>query len=100
MIESIYNKLHDQNICDSAYDFSVRFLGKSRSYYSVLKTRNVQPSIEAISTLEVALKNTSNLFSDRHPVLTKTRITLQDLAVDVGQYREQLSNEILSQHTC
>ena len=100
LIESIYNKLHDQNICDSAYDFSVRFLGKSRSYYSVLKTRNVQPSMEVIATLEIALKNTSSLFSDRHPVLTKTRITLQDLAVDVGQYREQLSNEILSQHTC
>ena len=100
MIESIYNKLHDQNICDSAYDFSVRFLGKSRSYYSVLKTRNVQPSMEVIATLEIALKNTSSLFSDRHPVLTKTRITLQDLAVDVGQYREQRSNEILSQHIC
>ena len=100
MIESIYKTLHDQNICDSAYDFSVRFLGKSRSYYSVLKTRNVQPSMEVIATLEIALKNTSSLFSDRHPVLTKTRITLQDLAVDVGQYREQRSNEILSQHTC
>ena len=97
MIESIYNKLHDQNICDSAYDFSVRYLGKSRSYYSVIKSRKEQPSMEAISTLEIALKNTSSLFSDRHPVLTKTRITLQDLAVDVGQYREQRSNELLAQ---
>ena len=99
LIESIYQKLYKQNLCDSGYDFSVRFLGKSRSYYSVLKARKEEPSIAAIATLEIALKNTSGLFSDRHPVLTKTRITLQDLAVDVGQYREQRSNEILSQHT-
>ena len=97
LIETIYQKLYDQDICDSGYDFSVRFLGKSQSYYSVIKSRKEQPSIEVIATLEIALKNTSNLFSDRHPIFTKTRISLQDLAVDVGQYREHLSNEILSQ---
>ena len=100
MIESIYKTLHDQNICDSAYDFSVRFLGKSRSYYSVLKTRKEEPSMEAIATLEIALKNTSNLFSDRHPIFTKTRISLQSLSNDVKQYREKRSNDLLSQLTC
>ena len=97
LIESIYEKLHDQNICDSGYDFSTRFLGKSKSYYSVIKSRKKQPSIEAISTLEIALKNTSCLFSDRHPIFTKTRISLQSLSNDVKQYREILSNEILTQ---
>ena len=96
LIESIYQKLHNQNICDSGYDFSVRFLGKSKSYYSVLKSRKEKPSIEAISTLEIALKNTSTIFSDKHPILTKTRISLQSLSDDVKQYREKLSHEILS----
>jgi hypothetical protein len=97
LIENIYQRLLDQNICDSGYEFSVRFLGKSRSYYSVLKARKEEPSIEAIATLEVALKNTSSLFSDRHPIFTKTRISLQQLSNEVKDYREKRSNELLTQ---
>ena len=96
LIESIYQILHDQSICDSGYEFSVRYLGKSRSYYSVLKARKEEPSIEALSTLEISLKNTSAIFSDRHPVLTRTRITLQQLSDEVKTYREKRSNDLLA----
>ena len=97
LIESIYQILHDQSICDSGYEFSVRFLGKSKSYYSVLKARKMEPSIEAIATLELSLKNTSTIFSDRHPVLTRTRISLQKLSNEVKLYREKRTNKTLSE---
>jgi len=96
LIESIYQTLHDQSICDSGYEFSVRYLGKSRSYYSVLKARKEEPSIEALSTLEISLKNTSAIFSDRHPVLKRTRIALQQLSDEVKSYREERSNDLLA----
>lgn len=96
MIDNVYQKLRDQNICSSAYDFSVRFLGKSRSYYSVIKSRNEEPSIEVMSTLEIALRHASRQYSDKHPVLTATRLTLESLSEEVRDLREKKSNELLS----
>ena len=96
LLDTIYQKLHEQSVCESGYEFSVRYLGKSRSYYSVLKARKEEPSIEALSTLEISLKNTSAIFSDRHPVLTRTRITLQQLSDEVKSYREERSNDLLA----
>ena len=99
LIDTVYKKLYDQHLCKSAYDFSVRFLGKSKSYYSVIKARNDIPSIEAISTLETALKNTSLVYdNNKFPYYPKTRDSLLKMSADVARYREQRSNELLSQH--
>lgn len=97
LIDTVYQKLHEQRLCKNAYDFSTRFLGKSKSYYSVLKTRNDQPTMEAIATLEIALKNISSIYDNNDvPFFSKTRDTLLSLSNDVGRYRIQRSNEILS----
>ncbi len=96
IIEDVYMKLQQENLCGSAYDFSTHFLGKSRSYYGVIKTRKDKPSIEAIATLEVALKNTANLYSSNsHPQITKIHRSLCDLSNDVGKYRVQCTQEKL-----
>ena len=100
LIDTIYEKLHEQRLCKNAYDFSVRFLGKSKSYYSVLKTRNDIPSIETIATLEIALKNISSAYNNsKVPFFSKTHDTLLELSNDVGNYRIQRSNEILNNST-
>lgn len=90
LIEDVFQQLQKEKLCDSAYDFSTRYLGKSRSYYSVIKARNERPSIEAIATLEIALQNTANLYSkNSHPVIVKVHHSLCKLSNDVGNYRVQ-----------
>ncbi len=99
LIENIYKTLHEHNLCNSAYDFSVHYLGKSKSYYSVLKARNETPSIEAITTLETALKNTTTTYSsNKHPFYIKNRDALTQMTADIERYREQRCNELLTQH--
>lgn len=101
LIEDVYQTLQKENLCDSAYDFSVRYLGKSKSYYSVIKARNEMPSITAISTLEAALKNTEFLFSNNsHPVIIKSRQSLQNIRAEVEKYRESLSQAVLADRNC
>lgn len=97
LIEQVFDELQNEKLCDNAYDFSVRYLGKSKSYYSVIKARNEMPSIAAIATLEMALKNTVFLFSNSsHPVINKTHQSLQELYGKVGHYRESRSQAELA----
>lgn len=63
-IEHVYNELKAMNLCQSAYDFSVNYLGKSQSYYSVLKARNERPSLEALVTLDYMLRKQIEWFGD------------------------------------
>ena len=96
LIEQVYKKLQEENLCDNAYDFSVRYLGKSKSYYSMIKVRNEMPSITAISTLEAALKNAEFLYSNSsHPVIVKSRQSLQNIRAEVVDYRESYSQAVL-----
>ncbi len=96
LIEQVFKKLQEENLCENAYDFSIRYLGKSKSYYSVIKARNEVPSISVISTLEAALKNSVFLFSDNsHPIINKTHQSLQDLYGKVSNYRESRSQAVL-----
>ena len=90
LIESIYQKLHDQNICGSGYDFSVRFLGKSPSYYSVIKTRNQNPTTDVLFTLEFSLERKAKEYSsNRYPFFIRTRNRLLQLKKEVRKYREK-----------
>lgn len=106
LIEQVFKKLQNEKLCNSAYDFSVRYLGKSKSYYSVIKARKKMPSIATIATLEMALKNTAFLFSNSsHPVINKTHQSLYELYSKVGNYRElesqaRLSESQLIKHYC
>ena len=63
-LENIFDELHSVHICNSAYEFSTCYLGKSKSYYSVLKTKEIEPSIETLSMLEIALKNKASEYTN------------------------------------
>lgn len=96
LLEEIYTALRRQHLCTSAYDFSVNYLGKSPSYFSVLKARNDKPSIEAIVTLEMALHRRANLYGSSHPFLIQTREKLIELENEVASYRARCINAKLS----
>lgn len=55
-LEKLYREMRDAQLVASAYEFSEKYLGRSRNYYSVLKARNMEPSIGAILALEYALQ--------------------------------------------
>jgi hypothetical protein len=55
-ITDIYEELRRKKICGNERDFSRRFLGKSDSYYSVVKARKQDISLEALCYLEYVLK--------------------------------------------
>ena len=55
-LEDLYQEMKEAHLVASAYQFSEKYLGRSRNYYSVLKARNMEPSIGAILTLEYELQ--------------------------------------------
>jgi len=89
MIDLVYEQLRNDSVCESACQFSREFLGKSASYYSVLKSRNQQPTTDVLFTLEYALKNKAEAYSsNRYPFFIRTRNHLLQLQTDVREYRE------------
>jgi hypothetical protein len=52
----IYETLNKIDLCDSAYSFSTDYLGKSKSYYSVLKAKEKEAGIDSILWLETVLR--------------------------------------------
>lgn len=96
LLEEVYAQLKRQHLCSSAYEFSVTYLGKSPSYYSVLKTRGAEPSTEVIVNLETALRKTAGMFSDRHPILTKTRQDVLSLHHRITERRTRDAEERLT----
>ena len=85
--ESIYNKI--SNLTNIGTDeFSIEWLGQSRSYYSSNKARGIEASNTAlvklmnrlISQHEVLMTN-----NDNHQLLTKTAKRYEALAAEVGE---------------
>ena len=50
-IERIYNQLKHYGLVTNQFDFSTRWLGQCRSYFSSMKARHAQPSSEATLAL-------------------------------------------------
>ena len=89
MIDLVYEQLRNDSVCASACEFSRDFLGRSASYYSVLKARKQQPTTDVLFILEYALKNRAELYSsNRYPYFIRTRNHLLQLQTDVREYRE------------
>jgi hypothetical protein len=57
ILENAYITLCDHQLSQNQYDFSRRWLGMSRSYYSSLKATNGEPSIQALSKLFLRLED-------------------------------------------
>lgn len=55
ILATAYKELKRSELAKSQYEFSARWLGKGRSYYSWLKSRQAEPSIEALTCLLVRM---------------------------------------------
>ena len=85
-LQTIYDELKELNLCKSAYDFSVDYLGRDRSYYSVLKATDKEPSIEALVILDYALtEDASRLCNSDHPVIQRAHTTISGLSTEIRQ---------------
>jgi hypothetical protein len=85
-LQEVYNELKQLNLCKSAYDFSVEYLGRDRSYYSVLKSTNTPPSIEALVMLDFALtQNVKELGNSDHPVIERTHTAVERMSSEIKQ---------------
>lgn len=95
-LEGIYERMRDSHLCESAYEFSTVYLGKAESYYSVLKARNMEPSIDALVTLELSLINKASYYNDTAtPFIVNTRNKLLRLSEEVSNYRTERTQDKL-----
>lgn len=89
-LQAVYEELHNTHMCKSAYDFSTDYLGKSKSYYSVLKASKAVPSIEALSMLENALSEKAIHYDNRkYEAYNIKRKQLSSLSNTVGAMRNE-----------
>ena len=98
-LQKIFEELHNSRLCRNAYEFSTNYLSRSKSYYSVLKAKNVSPSIDTLAILETALKEKANDYkNDKYEIFTIRRRQLLSLSVSVGEMRNQRCIEALSKY--
>lgn len=96
-LQNIFEELHNVHVCKSGYEFSTHYLGKSKSYYSVLKALEAEPSIDALSILETALKEKASEYTnDKYEIFRIRREQLLSLSDKVGAMREHRCIETLN----
>lgn len=89
-LQDIFEELNEVRLCKSAYDFSTNYLGKSKSYYSVLKANKSEPSICTLAVLETALEEQANDYdNDKYEVFAARRNQLLSLSDRVRALRQQ-----------
>ena len=89
-LQNIFEELHGVRLCKSAYDFSTNYLGKSKSYYSVLKASKAEPSIDSLAILELALREKASEYeNDKYEIFTVRRNQLLSLCDRVCALRHQ-----------
>ena len=95
-IDNIYEQLKATNLCQSGYDFSVNYLGKTKSYYSVLKARQQTPSLEALVNLDYVLRQQIEWLDEGYDErMQATVMTLATLQLKVSeQIDEQCSTNV------
>lgn len=87
MIDAVYEQLRNDSVCESAYQFSREFLGRSSSYYSVLKARKKQATTDVLFTLEYALESKAKDYSsNKYPFFIRNH--LLQMQKEVRAYRE------------
>ena len=59
LLEDIYEQLRFDNVVSNAYEFSEWFLNKSPAYYSVMKSRNINPKLDTLLYLEAKLSESA-----------------------------------------
>lgn len=98
-LENLYQEMREAQLVASAYEFSEKYLGRSRNYYSVLKARNMEPSIAAIVSLEYALQKQVDIAGTAGAEDDKTALgCLLMLSHNVASYRkERCEQKVLNQ---
>ena len=90
IIDYVYEQLRNDSVCESAYKFSREFLGRSSSYYSVLKAQQREPTFDVLLILEIALmKRAESYANPNYPFMIRTRNHLLEMHKMVKEYREQ-----------
>ena len=90
IVDYIFKRLKDDGVCDSAYEYSRSFLGRSASYYSVLKAQNREPTSDVLLLLEAALMSRTELYmNNNYPHVVRIRKHLLEMHKIVKDYREQ-----------
>jgi hypothetical protein len=64
VLAEIQTTLERLNLARSQYEFSRAWLGKSQSYYSSIKARKREPSVEALVKLAIRLGDTAQRYRD------------------------------------
>ena len=97
-IQQIFEELHKVRICKSGYEFSTKFLGKSKSYYSVIKAKNELASISALAMLEASLQQYADLYNnDKFETFGIRRKQLLELSKKATELRSKQCALKLSQ---
>ena len=93
-IHNIFEEMMESYLCESAYEFSERYLGKSKGYYSVIKSNNLNPSISALAVLEESLIHRADEYeNDSYEVFKTKRNHLLQLSNKVKDMRKQICYE-------
>lgn len=83
-VEVVYEVLRELKFVKSGYEFSENYLGKKKSYFSVLRARNVEPSVEVYITLVEALKIAANVVqAGDNKEFIEMKSTLRSMAKEV-----------------
>ena len=98
-LQKILEELQSGYLCDNAYEFSTAYLGKCKSYYSVIKSTGTSPSITTLSVLEAALLKKADEFKNsKFEVFTVRRNKLLGLRDKVKEMRHELSLDKLNDY--
>jgi hypothetical protein len=89
-LTEIYKTLQQRKLVEDQYDFSTGWLGKSRSYYSVMISLQRKPSIEVLTTLLMRLKAKTQLLNEHGQFEVQSRAIQQTVA-----YLKLLTTEII-----
>jgi hypothetical protein len=88
----VYDFLRQLGACGSEQDFSIRWLGKSRTYFAYLRSTGNLPSVEALVHLTARLFHISAALLARKPMTTK----LKQVARKTRDIGNDVLNDVLS----
>jgi len=92
ILATAYQQLKECELAKSQYQFSSRWLGKGKSYYSWLKSRQAEPSIEALTFLLLRMDRKIELL-DADPDPWFPEISAHDAAI-LRELRASLMKEL------
>ena len=102
-LEQIYEQLVEQGLCKSGLQFSTEYLGRYKSYYSVIKATKAKPSINVLVNLDFSLQRrldniksvNSSRNTDQQNILIKAQTTIKKWIINTVK-NDRLKNNYMS----